>query len=267
MKEPLALEGVSETLLIPLMGRALEHKKEKGILKDTRSAEIFENLTGYDFGKFDNSYSKRSFLRTTIRTAIIDQWLKPFLKKTPGMTIVEIGCGLNTRFERLDNGKFRWFDLDVPGVFPVWQRFFRETARRRFLPFSAFDEAWMEQVKAESKGPYFFIAEASVIYFPEDQVMELLDSLHRNFPGSFYLFDTATPSFLKAFKQSKDALIHCGVNFQWTIGDVQLLKKRIPETEVLKTVELETTGHEFSSFYPSDFKPGVRGYRLNLIRV
>ncbi|MEX0904982.1 MAG: class I SAM-dependent methyltransferase [Balneolaceae bacterium] len=260
------LKGVSETLLIPLMGRALEHDKPNGILQDPKSVEIFEHLD-YDFKKFQNKPSERSFLRTTIRTAIIDQWVQPFLEDNPGMTVVEIGCGLNTRFERLDNGKVTWFDLDVPEVMPVWNRFFDNNPRRRFLPFSAFDEGWMPQIKNESQGPFLFISEASVIYFPEKNIKHLFQSLHQNFQGHHYLFDSATPAFLKALKKSNDALIHCGVNFKWTAEDSEIYKKWIPGLEILKTLDLEKTDHQFSSFYPESFQAGEHGYRLNLVRI
>lgn len=259
------LKGVSETLLIPLMGRALEHKKPDGILKDSKSVEIFESLD-YDFQKFRSKPSERSFLRTTIRTAIIDQWLQPFLNEFPDATIVEIGCGLNTRFDRLDNGKLSWFDLDVPELLPIWQNLFKNN-RRKFLPYSAFDEEWINHVKRESKGPFFFISEASVIYFSEKNVRQLFRNLHKNFRGSHYLFDSATPAFLQALRKSNDALIHVGVHFEWTIENVRLLKKWIPELEILKTLDLEKMDHEFYSFYPANFQAGESGYQLNLIRL
>jgi O-methyltransferase involved in polyketide biosynthesis len=30
-----------------------------------------------------------------------------------------MGCGLDNRFERVDNGKIRWFDVDLPGSIAV----------------------------------------------------------------------------------------------------------------------------------------------------
>lgn len=260
------LKGVSETLLIPLMGRALEHEKSDGILKDSKSVEIFENLD-YDFQKFRNKPSERSFLRTTIRTAIIDKWVQSFLEEYPEATIVEIGCGLNTRFDRLDNGTLSWFDLDVPEVLPIWHKIFKNHSRRKFLPYSAFNEKWLSHVKREGKEPFFFISEASVIYFPEKKVRRLFSNLHKNFPGSHYIFDSSTPEFLQALEKSDDALIHIGVHFKWTVENIRLLKNWIPKLEILKTLDLERVDHEFNSFYPANFQAGEPGYQLNLVRL
>ncbi|MEG3847795.1 hypothetical protein QT971_12285 [Microcoleus sp. herbarium19] len=49
--------------------------------------------------------------------------LNLFCKKNSGI-IVEIGCGLNTRFERVDNGQVRWFDLDMPDSIAVRKKYF-----------------------------------------------------------------------------------------------------------------------------------------------
>lgn len=157
------LKGIPETLLIPLMGRALEtlkeRKKEKCILNDPKSLDIFKSLD-YDFDKFKDRGSHRSMQRTTIRTAIIDRLVLDFLERHPAAAIVELGCGLNTRYERVGGGSLRWFDLDVPEVYQIWKTFFRETKRRTFLPYSAFNDTWLQKLKEEHSGPCLFISEA-----------------------------------------------------------------------------------------------------------
>ncbi|HBZ19782.1 MAG TPA: hypothetical protein DEO60_01525 [Bacteroidales bacterium] len=48
------------------------------------------------------------------------------------MKIKNIGCGLDTRFERIDNGKLKWFDIDFPEVIKLRGRFMNENSRRIF---------------------------------------------------------------------------------------------------------------------------------------
>ena len=36
--------------------------------------------------------------------------------RNPQAAVVHLGCGLDTRFERVDNGQVEWFDLDIPDV-------------------------------------------------------------------------------------------------------------------------------------------------------
>jgi hypothetical protein len=68
---------------------------------------------------------------TVLRTAIIDFWVREFLAAHPAATVVELGTGLNTRFERVDNGQVHWFDLDLPDTIELRRKLLR---RHRTAP-------------------------------------------------------------------------------------------------------------------------------------
>ena len=110
---------VQETLLIPLWARAAELQQPDPIICNSKSAEILEAID-YDFDKF--ATAKNSQIGNCLRGLILGNWVRTYLKEYPQGLIVEIGAGLNTRFERVDNGKVRWFDLDLPAKY--LQRFF-----------------------------------------------------------------------------------------------------------------------------------------------
>jgi O-methyltransferase involved in polyketide biosynthesis len=129
------LGPVQETLLIPLLGRAEETKKKRGLLRDEKAVEIVDRLE-YDFGKWRRA---KSLVGTSIRTRMFDRYVERFLTDHPTSTIVELGCGLNTRFERVDNGRLRWFDLDLPDVIALRRRFFEDEPRRTMLACSVLD--------------------------------------------------------------------------------------------------------------------------------
>jgi O-methyltransferase involved in polyketide biosynthesis len=44
---------------------------------------------------------------------------------------VHIGCGLDTRFDRVDNGQVVWYDLDLPLVIGLRRKLIPETSLRR----------------------------------------------------------------------------------------------------------------------------------------
>ncbi|MEM9504654.1 MAG: class I SAM-dependent methyltransferase, partial [Cyanobacteria bacterium P01_E01_bin.43] len=153
------LGPVQETLLIPLLGRAAETLKENGLIRDPKAVEIVAALD-YDFAKWQKS---KALAGATLRTRMFDQDVQAFLAKHPTGTVVEIGCGLNTRFERLDNGQARWFDLDLPDSLALRRQFFQDEPRRTMLEASVLDTDWMEPVAATG-GPWCFISEAVIIY-------------------------------------------------------------------------------------------------------
>lgn len=66
------LEGVPETLLIPLWARAVEAEQEDPIIKDDLSVEMVEKIE-YDFSKFDNAWMSQTGV--VIRTEILDKRL------------------------------------------------------------------------------------------------------------------------------------------------------------------------------------------------
>ncbi len=61
--------------------------------------------------------------------------------------MVEIGTGLNTRFERTDNGQVRWIDLDLPDTIELRRKFFADSDRRNMLAASALEEGWLPVVQ------------------------------------------------------------------------------------------------------------------------
>ena len=144
------LKGAQETLLIPLWARAVEASRPEPILYDAKAVEVIASLD-YDFSKFDPGGGAQT--SCCLRAAIIDGWVRQFLQQHPDGTVVEIGAGLDTRFERVDNGRVRWFDLDLPEAMEVRRCFFTESDRRTFLAQSALEPDWIEVVRRASAGP------------------------------------------------------------------------------------------------------------------
>ena len=149
------LGRVQETLLIPLLARARETERRRGLLRDPRAVELVRRLD-YDFEKWEGG---RSLKGAMLRARMFDRYVEDFLVTHPRGTVVEIGCGLDTRFDRVDNGRVRWFDLDLPDAVALRRRFFDDEPRRTMVAASVLDSAWMNAVKATG-GPWMFVAEA-----------------------------------------------------------------------------------------------------------
>lgn len=213
------LSPVPETLLIPLLGRACESEKPHGILRDPKAQEIVARLD-YDFSRFELA---PTLWASCVRTRLMDGYLQQLLQRYPGATVVEIGCGLNTRYERLATGQGVWFDLDVPEVHELWQQFFVSHDRRRFMATSAYDLRWLDCVAEVAQGPYIFVAEASLIYFDAADNRRLFAALAERFPGSFIIFDSVRASMIHQ-QGWHDALRHCRARLQWELDDINELQ-------------------------------------------
>jgi O-methyltransferase involved in polyketide biosynthesis len=158
-----------------------------------------------------------------LRTAGFDEWVKGFLGRHPEGTVVEIGAGLNTRFERLDNGSVHWFDLDLPDTVELRRKFFTDSARRVTLAASVLDPGWMAAVR-ESPGPYCFVAEAVFVYLTEPEVKAALAQIAANFPHLSIAFDTATLQVINHENQDH-ARRKLAARFAWACEDPREIER------------------------------------------
>jgi O-methyltransferase involved in polyketide biosynthesis len=219
-REEAKLGGIPETLLIPLRARYLESKKPDGIVSDPKTIEILDRIE-YDFsGK--KEVSKGSQLGVAIRTEILDEQTNNFLKKNPGATVVNLGCGLDTRFHRIDDGSVNWYDLDVPEAIELRRKFFDETDRFRFIAKSVLDPTWTELVPKDK--PILFIAEGLLMYFTEDEVKEILSIICSAFPKSEMLLEAMSPFMARSTKRHPDVK-HYNVEFKWGVKSGADLEK------------------------------------------
>jgi O-methyltransferase involved in polyketide biosynthesis len=158
-----------------------------------------------------------------MRTAILDTWVRAFLAGHPAGTVVEIGTGLNTRFERVDNGQAHWIDLDLPDVIELRRRFFADSGCQRMVAASVLDEAWLQDVR-QSPGPYFFVAEAVLAYLPEDQVTQALARIAAQFPGALVALDTCTQRTLDR-QHRMSAKRNLQARLAWACDDPRALER------------------------------------------
>jgi len=204
---------VQETALVPLYARALESRRNRPILEDPKAVEIVDSID-WDFRRFGQ---RRRVVGCALRSAMFDVWVRDFLHRHPEGTVVEIGPGLNTRFERLDNGRIHWYDLDLPDMIDLRRQFFSDSTRRTTLAASVLDSAWIETVR-RSPGPYFLVAETVFAYLEEAQVKRALSQIAGGFPQVTIALDTlgrrAVNSGNKDFVRRKMA-----ARFVWVCDD------------------------------------------------
>jgi len=195
-KRPAALElgPVQKTLLLPLWGRAVETVKARPLLVDQTAAAILATLD-YDFSTIARNISPITQLAWIARSLHTDRTIRDFLAHHPAATIVNLGCGLDTTFERIDNGRLHWYDLDLADVIDLRKQFIQESARREFVPCSLLNDAWMERV--QPAGPVFLVASGVLYYFEECQIKALWIRLANTFPGCEMVFDACSPRGLR----------------------------------------------------------------------
>jgi len=184
------LGDVQKTLFLPLWGRAEESRKPRPLLADEAALDIMARVD-FDFSPLTNHIDALTQLGWIKRSLLYDRVVTDFLTRYPEGTIVNIGCGLDTTFERTDNGVLKWYDLDLPDVIALRSRFFKETDRRRFIASSFLEDDWLNVI--EVGGNVLFMAAGVFYYFEEPQIKAFIVRLIDRFPGSEIVFDASSP--------------------------------------------------------------------------
>jgi len=186
-----SLEGVSETLLMTLYVRARESQRTNGMIKDEKAVAMV-NQIDCDFSHL--RMQRHDEVAIIMRMNKFDSHVSVFLKRYPDAVVVHIGCGLDTRFERVDNGHVEWFDLDMPDVIALRKKLIHsECSRYHTLATSVFEDGWLEEVSHFKPRHFMFIAEGVLPYFEERQVKALVLKLLEHFPGCELACDAHTP--------------------------------------------------------------------------
>ncbi len=207
-QSPLDLSDVETTALLTLYARALESMSPDPILADPQAerivAQIDDRLSGTQdrllgtlrSHKIDPSLA----VHIALRAQKYDQYAQDYLSRHPAGVIASLGCGLDTRFQRIDNGQVTFFDIDLPSMIRFKRGLLPETSRYRMLASSVFDYAWMEPVagaaaSAATGNPVLFLAEGLFMYLDPDKVRQLVLQLQRRFPGSELVCEVVSKRF------------------------------------------------------------------------
>lgn len=187
---PLTLSDLSATMLLTLFARAAEAESSSPILVDEQAVVLRDQLLpliARGEGKLCRQLAVGDLPTMLVRTMALrgrhfDQQTRDFLRRHANGVIVNLGCGLDTRFQRLDDGRLQLYDLDLPPVIAVKRRLVAETERYLLVGSSVLDFGWMEKV-GDGERPYLFLAEGLFMYLPAEKVKELVLALQERFPG------------------------------------------------------------------------------------
>jgi len=188
---PAGIGDVSATSFITLYCHALDARSDSPILNDRKSVEITESLNKTLAGSdlpldrilLSGGLNKKLVLHIVVRAKKYDDYARDFLNRFPDGVIINIGCGLDSRFPRIDNGRVTFYDLDLPSVISLRRDYFSETDRYRFIASSVLNYGWMKHVR-NHPGPFLFMAEGVFMYLGRDDVRSLVLRLRETFPGS-----------------------------------------------------------------------------------
>jgi O-methyltransferase involved in polyketide biosynthesis len=182
---------VAATSLVTLYCHAIETRSENPVLVDIKSVEIAAELdktlsrSSQPLARalVSRTLDKNLVIHIAIRAKKYDSYAREFLDRFPDGVVVNIGCGLDSRFLRVDDGRVIFYDLDLPEIIALKKEFFQKSDRYHLVASSVLDYGWMAPVRRHT-GPFLFMAEGVFMYLDKDDVRSLVLEIKKAFPGS-----------------------------------------------------------------------------------
>ena len=126
--------------------------------------------------------------------------VEDYLKKHPEAAVVNLGCGLDDTFSKVDNGRCRGYNLDLPDVIRVRDELLPAGNRERNIACDLNDFRWMDEIDA-SNGAVFFAA-GVFYYFKIEDVSWLFSAMAERFPGAVLVFDSCNECGAKLMRKT-----------------------------------------------------------------
>ena len=224
-----------ETYLATLYGKALDANVANPILGDRFAADAVARID-YDFKEL--KLPSGSEITLPMRAWHFDQWTRAFLAMNPAAVVLHLGCGLDTRVQRIDPGpQVRWYDVDFPDVIALREQLYPDRNGYHPIGSSAIDLAWLDAISGDM--PVIVIAEGLVMYLPEQDGTALFRRITEQFPRGEIAFDGYSGSMVRLV--SRLATVRgAKVELVWGVDDPHDLEKQIPSLHLAESVEFLT---------------------------
>ena len=138
---------VEDTLFVPMLGRIYASEHCPQILYDKKALELKNKLPSDLIEQ--NMQNQYTLLASASRSANMDRIIRDFLERRPNGAIVQLGCGLETTYYRCDNGRARWYAVDLPHVIEYRRGLLPEPERECYISGNAFAKDWIKKVRDE----------------------------------------------------------------------------------------------------------------------
>jgi O-methyltransferase involved in polyketide biosynthesis len=199
------LSEVSRTAILVLTCRAVESEKNNLVFNDPMAVLCLERLLSISpdeekkrILRWKNMYAgiqarDRKARAKTART--FDNIANLFILNHPGCTVINLACGLDTRFWRIENEKCKYIELDLPGMIDLKREILKDHLGYELISCSVLDISWIDQVTSNGNSNFLLLAEGLFYYLPKQEVIRLLQVLAQRFNRSQLVLDMAPEKY------------------------------------------------------------------------
>jgi methyltransferase (TIGR00027 family) len=196
------VNSVSETALLTLRSRVIESERKDPVITDPMARDILEGIDPLISGEVRERILKRK-LRTAmtmyiaLRSDIYDRYTKAFLEKYPDGLVINLGCGLDTRYWRAVNDPQRYIELDLPEMIDLKKEILGDRIPYEMIGCSVLEDEWIERIATRQSEKILFLAEGLLMYLPPDDVKSLIKKISEKFSRSQFVIEVVKEKYTR----------------------------------------------------------------------
>lgn len=215
-----SLTGLCQTALQPTYIRAQETLRGDRILKDLKAVDIMKKL---NLPK-PSLLNPLSQISSVLLTRLFDFAVMHFLEASPNGVVINLGAGLCSRFDRLDNQHITWYDIDLEEIRQIRSSFFESNPRHHWITASFLDNQWLRDVDIQPGQDILIVMEGVSMYLKESDIKFLLQKLRHHFPNAEVLMDVMSSDCL--WNKSLESLFSIPIEeIRWSLKDSYQLEQ------------------------------------------
>lgn len=225
------LSQVSRTAILLLICRAVVAEKHQSGYHDPMAVLCLERLMSIASEKDRRWIARHKRLYAGIqardaragamRGQAFDNVANRFIAGNPGCTVINLACGFDTRFWRIENEKCRYIELDLPEVIALKREILRERLGYELIGCSVLDTSWMDEVTSNGNTGFLLIAEGLFMWFPPQEAARIFKEIGGRFYRSQLVLDMVPEKYTKGIWKSLIRLhsrIDMGLDVSWDFG-------------------------------------------------
>jgi O-methyltransferase involved in polyketide biosynthesis len=179
---------LEDSLFLTLYARALDNRRPHPILGDATADQIVRE-TNFNYGQL--RIETNLILNVALRAKKLDQVAADFLARHPDGVGLDLGAGLDTRFERLaPPATVDWYDVDFPAVATARERLIPEHPNAHVIGADVRDPDWLDAVPTGR--PAVIVADGMMAFLSQDELVSLWNRLISHFPSGEIVFNSYT---------------------------------------------------------------------------
>jgi O-methyltransferase involved in polyketide biosynthesis len=166
------LSDVSRTAILTLIAHVVASEKENIVFNDPMAVLCLERLMSIASAKekkwiirqkrMINTHDARAMAR---RVETFDNIANLFISNNPKCTVINLACGFDTRFWRIENKDCNYIEIDLPEVIALKREILKDQLSYELIGCSVLDASWIDKIITNGNSNFLLLAEAYSCFY------------------------------------------------------------------------------------------------------